>query len=147
MFWNVIVTVAMPLIMSVYVGVAERAAQIATEKARNKKGEKSSLPFLVGEMYNELTLAQVLLKDMIRLANGYDFKPENEIGNAELTRKTLVAKACIQTVNKAMEVVGGQSFFRQLELERLFRDVQAAAHHPLPEKEQQRFSGDFVLRG
>ena len=41
-----------------------------------------------------------------------------------------------QTVAKAMEIVGGQSYFRSSELERLFRDVQAAHFHPLPEKDQ-----------
>ena len=34
--WNVILTVAMPLIMSVYTGVAEAAADIATELARKR---------------------------------------------------------------------------------------------------------------
>jgi alkylation response protein AidB-like acyl-CoA dehydrogenase len=82
---------------------------------------------------------------MIRITNNFDFQPENEIGNAILTRKTLVANACINTVNKAMEVVGGQSFFRKIELERLFRDVQAGVFHPLPEKQQQAFAGSFLL--
>lgn len=144
-FWNVVLTVAMPLIMSVYVGIAEKAAKIAIAQVKNKKEKQPHLVYLVGEMHNALTSAQVLLQDMIRITNNYDFQPENENGNAILTRKTLVANACISTVNKAMEVVGGQSFFRKLELERLFRDVQAGVFHPLPEKQQQAFTGSFML--
>lgn len=145
MFWNVVLTVAMPLIMSVYVGIAERTAKVAIEQVKEKKSRQGHLEYLVGEMYNALTSAQVLLQDMIRITNNYDFQPENENGNAILTRKTLVANACINTVNKAMEVVGGHSFFRKLELERLFRDVQAGVFHPLPEKQQQAFTGSFIL--
>lgn len=144
-FWNVVLTVAMPLIMSVYVGIAEKAAEVAIEQVKVKQSQQPHLVYLVGEMYNTLTLAQVLLKDMISITNNYDFQPENENGNAILIRKTLVANACISTVNKAMEAVGGQSFFRKLELERLFRDVQAGIFHPLQEKQQQAFTGSFVM--
>ncbi len=142
-FWNVVLTVAMPLIMSVYVGIAERAAQIAIGKVKSHR--KPASPFLIGELNNELTLARVLLKDMISITNNYDFQPDNKNGEAILTRKTLVANACVKTVAKAMEVVGGQSFFRSLELERLFRDVQAGVFHPLAEKDQQQLCGKWIL--
>jgi hypothetical protein len=32
-----------------------------------------------------------------------------------------------------------------LGLERLFRDVRAAKYHPLPESDQQRFLGEYIL--
>lgn len=141
--WNVVLTVAMPLIMSVYVGIAEKAVEIAIQQA--KKGPH--VIYLEGEMQNCLTMAQVLWKDMIRLTNEFDFQPVNTQGNEILIRKTLVANGCIATVNKAMEVVGGRSFFRKMELERLFRDVQAAPFHPLSEKNQHYFTGYFMQYG
>ncbi len=143
--WNVILAVALPLIMSVYVGIAEKATQIAIDKAKASKFKKDQLPFTLGEMHNQLTLAQVLLKDMIAKANDFDFTPNHKMGNDILSRKTLVASACVNTVNKAMEIIGGQSFFRIFGIERLFRDVQAASFHPLPEKDQYLFSGKFIL--
>jgi alkylation response protein AidB-like acyl-CoA dehydrogenase len=100
--WNVVLTVAMPLIMSVYVGIAEKAVQIAVAQAKTGAHTIYSL----GEMQNYLTTAQVIWRDMIRLTNEFDFKPINAQGNEILIRKTLVANACIATVNKAMEVVG-----------------------------------------
>jgi alkylation response protein AidB-like acyl-CoA dehydrogenase len=141
--WNVILTVAMPLIMSVYVGVAEKSVEIAVQHAKKDR----HVVYLLGEMQNSLTTAQVLWRDMIRLTNEFNFQPINTQGNEILIRKTLVANACITTVNKAMEVVGGRSFFRKMELERLFRDVQAAPFHPLSEKNQQYFTGYFMQHG
>lgn len=146
MFWNVVLTVAMPLIMSVYVGIAEKAVQIALKNVREKENHQPQTAFLLGEMNNHLTLAQVMLKDMVALTNDFDFLPKDEMGVAILTRKTLVAEACKATVAKAMETVGGQSFYRALELEKLFRDVQAANYHPLPEKQAQHFTGEFLLK-
>jgi alkylation response protein AidB-like acyl-CoA dehydrogenase len=142
-FWNAVLSVAMPLIMSAYVGIAEKAARIAGAQAR--KGPHS--PYLLGEMHNLLTNAQVLWLDMVRLVNEFDFAPLDSQGNAILVRKTLVANACMATVNKAMEVVGGRSLFRRTELERLFRDVQGAPFHPLPEKTQHFFTGTLLQYG
>jgi len=146
MFWNVVLTVAMPLIMSVYVGIAEKAAKIALSNARNKEKEKPHTSFLIGEMNNYLTSARVLLQDMITITNNFDFQPDDGIGVAVLTRKTLVAEAAKDTVGKAMEAVGGRSFFRDYDLERLFRDIQASSFHPLPEKQQQHFAGEYLLK-
>ena len=83
---------------------------------------------------------------MVRIANDLAFEPLDEHGHEILARKTNVATACIGVVGKAMEIVGGQGFYRGYGLERLFRDVQAAHYHPLQEKDQHLFSGEFLLR-
>ena len=145
-FWNVVLTLALPLIMSPYLGIANRATEIVYEKVQSKEHQPPSLPFMLGEMYNKLTAAQVLYDDMIRLANNLDFKAEDRNAPAVLARKTLVANACKATVSKAMETIGGASIFRSSELERLFRDVQAASFHTLSEKHQLHFTGEFLLR-
>ena len=145
-FWNVVFTVAVPLITSVYVGIAERSAELAINHAKDKNAELVHIPYLVAEMNNELTVAKVLWRDMIRICNEYDFKPLDQNSHETLTRKTKVVQACIKTVTKAMEIVGGQSFFKNHELERLFRDVQASQFHPLQEKAQLLFSGEYLLK-
>lgn len=144
--WNVILTVAMPLIMSVYLGVAEKAAHIAINFIKNQKRYKSYIPSLIGAMKNELTNAQLNVQDMISIANDFDFKPVHQNGHDILIRKTNAAKACIGVVEKAMEIVGGQGFYRSFGLERLFRDVQAAKYHPLQERDQLQFSGEYLLQ-
>jgi alkylation response protein AidB-like acyl-CoA dehydrogenase len=144
--WNVILTVAMPLIMSVYVGIAQRASQIAITHVKRQKNHKSYHPALIGAMANELTAAEVLWTDMMRIADNYNFKPVDENGHQILMRKTNTAAACISVVTKAMEIVGGQGYFRSFGLEKLFRDVHAASYHPLQEQDQLKFSGEFILR-
>jgi alkylation response protein AidB-like acyl-CoA dehydrogenase len=144
--WGVVLTVAMPLIMSVYVGIAEKASSIAIEQVKKRKPNREHTIMLVGEMYNELTAAQVHWNDMINLCNNFDFVPTDERASKILSRKSNVAKACINTVTKAMEIVGARSYFVDLGLERLFRDVQAANYHPLTEKNQQYFTGEILLR-
>jgi alkylation response protein AidB-like acyl-CoA dehydrogenase len=144
--WNVILTVAMPLIMSVYLGVAQRAARIATDQVKSGKQKKPYHPALVGAMHNELTSAELHVADMVRIANNLEFVPEDKNGHDILTRKTNTSTACVGVVTKAMEIAGGQGYLRDLGLERLFRDIQASKYHPMQEKEQIQFSGEFILR-
>ena len=71
------------------------------------------------------------------------------IASANLPRRysseTLTAKAAVETVECAMELVGGASFFRDLGLERAFRDVQGARFHPLQEMPQLELTGRVAL--
>jgi alkylation response protein AidB-like acyl-CoA dehydrogenase len=144
-FFNVIITAALPLIMSVYVGIAQKAANETIGFAKRQKHLKPQLPDAIGGMLNELASAEVNLNDMIRIANNLDFRPENQTGHEVLCRKTNAANACVSVVTRAMEIVGGQGFYRSFGLERLFRDVQAAKYHPLSEGDQQRFLGKYVI--
>jgi alkylation response protein AidB-like acyl-CoA dehydrogenase len=143
-FFNVVVTVAMPLIISVYVGVAEAARGLACREALKKRHDPH-VPYLVGEMENTLVTAQMALREMVAIAANYDFAPAQETANAILIRKTIAARSAIQAVEKALEVVGGAGFFRGLGLERLLRDVHGAQFHPLPEKRQLLFTGRLAL--
>lgn len=143
-FFNVIAAVAIPLIMAVYVGVAEAACDLALTQAK-QKGDDPHVPYLIGEMTNALTTAQLALQSMIDTTANYDFAPVNETANAIFIRKTIATRAAIRSVEKAMEVVGGAAFFRSLGLERLFRDIQGAPYHPLHEKRQHLFTGRMAL--
>jgi alkylation response protein AidB-like acyl-CoA dehydrogenase len=144
--WNVVLTVAMPLIMSVYVGVAQKAAALAVGHLRRKKAANPGVTSILGEMNNDLVAAEVQLNDMLRIANDLDFEAVDQNGHDILARKTNVANAAIRVVTRAMEAVGGEGFYRGFGLERLFRDIQGARYHPLPEHEQVRFSGEYLLR-
>jgi acyl-CoA dehydrogenase len=140
----VILTVALPLVLSTYLGVAQAAAAIARERARQRPDDPV-LPVLVGEMENLLATAEIAVEDMIRLANGFDFTPSVELASKVLVRKTIAAKAVIATAEKALEVAGGAGLFRKLGLERLLRDAHGAQFHPLPEKRQQLFTGRIAM--
>jgi acyl-CoA dehydrogenase len=144
MAWNTILTVAMPLIMSVYTGVAEAAAEIAVAQASRRENDPAA-PFFLGELTGLLTVAQMGADDMVRIANDFDFAPTLETANAILVRKTIVADAVIATAEKAVEISGGSGFYRRFRLERLLRDAHAVQFHPLQKKRQQHFTGRLAL--
>ena len=142
--WNIILTVALPVIMSAYVGTAEAACAIARERA-GKRADDPATPYLLGEMENLLTTAQLALDDMVRTTNDFDFAPEQATANTILIRKTIAARHVIAAAEKALEATGGAGFFRKLGLERLLRDAHGAQFHPLTEKRQHLFTGRMAM--
>ena len=142
--WNVTVLVAAPIYLAPYIGVAERAAELAHEAVSKRPVEALGVQGL-GELGNLLTTAQLAWRDMVAITNDYEVDPSVELANRMLIRKTIATNAAIATVSKAMEVVGGSAFFRRTGLERLLRDIQGAPFHPLPEKKQLEFSGRVAL--
>lgn len=142
--WNVILTVAMPLISAAYVGLAEAAAELAREAAR-KHATDPLVALQIGEMESSLAMAQIALDSMVDLANDGDFEPTAERSSAVLVRKTIAVRAAATTAAKALEAMGGAGFLRTKGLERRLRDAQAGNFHPLPEKRQQLFTGRLAL--
>ena len=134
--------VALPIIYSAYLGVAEAARDVALELARKRKNDPNAA-YLTGEMENLLVSAQLAHGGMVDLSR--TAKPGPETSSAMLIRRTLVATGVLRTVDKALEVAGGAGFFRSTRLERLFRDAQASRYHPLPEKQQTRLTGRLLL--
>ena len=143
--YSLICRVALPLIVAVYVGIAETAAELATA-AGKKRADDPHLPYQLGEMQNALVTAQMALREMMAAVPNYDFAiPDLEQANAALIRKSIAAEAAERTVRKAFEASGGSAFFRKNPLERLVRDVQAVHFHPMPERKQTWLSGRLAL--
>ena len=111
----------------------------------HRKQDDPQTAYLLGEMTNALVTAQMALEGMIAIAANYDFTLVDETANGIFIRKTIAARAAIQTVAKAMELVGGSAFYRNVGLERLFRDVQGGLYHPYHEKRQHLFTGRLAL--
>jgi alkylation response protein AidB-like acyl-CoA dehydrogenase len=143
--WDIAITVAMPLIVSVYVGIAEKAFEIAISMGKKYPRNQNHLPYIIGKMYNTLMSARKQCDAMVTLANNIDFNPSAKITTDMVSLKSNVASACIDTVQQAMDAVGGQSFYRKNTLERLFRDVQGAPFHPMPLWDQYAFTGERLL--
>ena len=144
MVWNVVLGSAMPLIMSAYVGIAEKALEIAIQKA--KTNPQGHTKYLIGKLNNTFLSALTQWKAMMALNNNFRFRPNEQMSVEMLSLKTNVVDACKKTVAEAMEVTGGQSFYQKNILERLFRDVQAAHFHPLPKWNQYAFTGEKILQ-
>jgi alkylation response protein AidB-like acyl-CoA dehydrogenase len=143
-FFIVVAAVALPLVMSAYLGVAEAAAQLARDIAARKRNDPNVF-YLVGEMENALATARMAIDSALELANNYEFEPTDQLASDILARKTIAANAVLQTAEKALEVAGGGAFFRSVGLERLVRDLHGAQFHPMQEKRQHLFTGRVAL--
>jgi alkylation response protein AidB-like acyl-CoA dehydrogenase len=140
--FHIISMIAFPLVYAAYIGVAEGARSKALQVARQRPGVESTA-YLVGEMDNAFAGAVMALNDMI--ANAETGAPGPDVTNRVMIGRTLAGKGAIATVERAMEIAGGASFYRDLGLERAFRDVQGARFHPLQEKPQLRYTGRLAL--
>ncbi|MCO4747170.1 MAG: acyl-CoA/acyl-ACP dehydrogenase [Proteobacteria bacterium] len=142
--WSIVLTVALPLICSAYVGLAERAAEVALGHANRRSGSTTT-QWSVGEMTSDLILAQTCVGELERLANNYDFTPSLELSSRVLALKTHTVEAVQRVCDKAVEAAGGPGFYRGAGLERMLRDARAGHFHPLPRKAQLLFSGRQAL--
>jgi len=142
--WNVVITVAMPLISSAYMGIAD-AARAKAEAAAKPRPADDLLCLHLGELNNRHTIADMAVRDMLAIVDDLGFKNDVGIASSILTRKSIVAGAAQQTVRCAIETVGGGAFLRRFGLERMLRDVTGSQFHPLPEKKQQIFAGRVAL--
>jgi alkylation response protein AidB-like acyl-CoA dehydrogenase len=116
---------------------------LAVQRTRERGRDDADTCSLIGEMENELTIARLAHADMV--ATAATAEPGSESTNRIMTGRTLVGRAAIRTVDRAMEVMGGAALYRNTGLERLFRDVQGVRYHPLQEKVQHRYAGRMAL--
>jgi len=133
--------VAMPLVYAVYAGVAEAARDLAVKAAADRRDP--AIVDLVGALDTELAATRMVLDSMVAFSE--TAQPGPATTNTIFMHRTLVARSARITVDLALEVMGGMSYHRRNGLERLFRDVQGARFHPLPEHQQRRYAGRMAL--
>jgi len=138
---HIVSMVAFPLVYSVYTGVAEAARDLAVAAAAKRRDP--AVIDLVGAMDTELAATRIALESMVAFSESA--QPGPETTNTIFMHRTLIARSAIKTVELALEVAGGASYHRRNGLERLFRDVQGARFHPLPEHQQRRLAGRLAL--
>jgi alkylation response protein AidB-like acyl-CoA dehydrogenase len=140
--FQIIATIAFPLVYSAYLGVAESARDIAVKLAGRKPATEDMMN-LAGRMETSLRAAQLAHRHMVETAERN--APSAESVNEVMIGRALVARHAIETVELAMELAGGASFYRDNGLERRFRDIQGARFHPLQAGPQARYAGAMVL--
>ena len=138
--FQIIATIAFPLIYAVYLGVAESARDIAIDIAKRKPEPDLAL---AGRMDTELRAAQLAHRWMLDVVARN--APSADTVNEVMIGRTLVGRHAIAAVELAMELAGGASFYRATGLERRFRDIQGARFHPLQSGPQARYAGATAL--
>jgi alkylation response protein AidB-like acyl-CoA dehydrogenase len=142
--FNVIGPVATPMVIAVYLGLAEHAASLVRASAAGRAND-AHLPALLGELENELMTARLAFEEGVRAVRNYDFLPEIDRTNRGFMCKTIAARALRRCLELAVGASGGAAFYRANPLERLWRDVQAIQFHPLPEAQQKVFTGRLAM--
>ena len=140
--FQIIATIAFPLVYSAYIGVAESARDIAITTAKRRKPDQHAVQ-LAGRMDTELAGAR-LAHDHMLAAVRLD-APSAATINQVMMGRQLCARHAIKAVELAMELAGGAGFFRATGLERRFRDIQAARYHPLTAGPQAQYAGSMAL--
>ncbi len=129
---------SLPLIATVYVGIAERALELAAAGARRKtsvvieRGSYAYHPMVqhqIAEMYFELDAAQATVDRLVG-----DWAAGVDHGEAWVPKvyamKWRAVESAKRVVDIALDVSGGGAMFKGNELERLYRDVRCGGFHP-----------------
>ena len=126
------------LIAAVYLGIADRALELAVAGARKKtsiaidRGAYAYNPMVqhqVAEMYLELDAAGATVDRFVAdwvagVEHGEEWGPK------VYSTKWRAVEAAKRVVDIALDVSGGAGMFRGNELERLYRDVRCGGFHP-----------------
>ena len=141
------------LIAAVYLGIADRALELAAAGARRKTSiaiERGALAYnpmiqhQVAEMYLELDAASATLERFVD-----DWSRGVDHGEAWVPKvfsmKWRAVEAAKRVVDVALDVAGGAGMFRGHELERLYRDVRCGGFHPGNDARTHEVVGKAVL--
>jgi alkylation response protein AidB-like acyl-CoA dehydrogenase len=128
----------LPLIATVYVGIAERAIELAVAGAKRKTSiaiERVTYAYhpvvqhQVSDMFLELDAATATVDRFVD-----DWVADVGHGDAWVPKvysmKWRAAEAAKRVVDIALDVAGGGGMFKGNELERLYRDVRCGGFHP-----------------
>jgi alkylation response protein AidB-like acyl-CoA dehydrogenase len=140
---QVIVSIAMPIIAGVYLGVAE-AAYAAAVDAVAGKADDPVVQRQVGLMKHRLQVASWSL-DRACDEVGDDPEPSLDRVAAVMTAKREIALAGVEVCDLAMDVAGGAAFFKGSTIERCYRDIRAAKFHPLTPELTLQYNGRLAL--
>jgi alkylation response protein AidB-like acyl-CoA dehydrogenase len=141
------------LMAAVYLGIADRALELAVDSARRKtsiaieRGTYANNPFVqhqVAEMFLELDAASAVLERFVG-----DWSADVDHGEAWVPEvyamKWRAVEAAKRVVDGALDVVGGGALFRRNELERLYRDVRCGGFHPANDALTHEMVGQALL--
>lgn len=156
-------TVSNVLLVGVFLGIAERARELAVAAARSTTKAKSDGPIatasgvqhLLGEIDIDLAAARATLADAasrldVFLQRDAVPAPTTEDAHACMRdyqcAKWIVNQAAIRIVSRAMDIAGGGAYLRRNELSRLYRDVRAGPFmQPFSPTEAREYVGQIAV--
>lgn len=139
---QVILTIAIPIIAAVYLGVAEGARDHAVRAV--SRPTDPTVQRQVGLMANRLQVAAWALDGALAVV-GDDPAPSMATVAAVMAAKREIAMAGAEVCDVAMDVVGGAGFAKGSPVERAYRDIRAAKFHPMTLEQTLLHAGRLAL--
>ncbi|HJN91568.1 MAG TPA: acyl-CoA dehydrogenase family protein [Dehalococcoidia bacterium] len=156
-------TVSNLTLVAVFLGIAERARELAVESAlaqtKSKLGgalsTSSGVQHLLGEIEIELAASRAILGDAASRLDTFLADPDRPRPSLETMHglmrdyqcaKWVVNQGAIRIVSRAMDICGGGAFMGGHELSRLYRDVRAGPFmQPFSPTEMHEYIGQVGL--
>ncbi|SFS15911.1 Acyl-CoA dehydrogenase [Microbacterium sp. cf046] len=126
---QVIASIGFSIICGAYLGVAE-AAYAEALRIAGRSPDDPGVQRTIGLMRERLRVAEWALEGALSQL-GDDPAPSYDGFLAVMTAKAEIARAGVEVCDLAMQIAGGSAFFKGSIIERCYRDIRAAAFHPL----------------
>lgn len=122
-------SLAFPIIIGAYLGVADAACAAALESVGTRRDD-ALVQRQVGLMVDRLRVAGWALDGAVA-AVGDDPQPSMELVADVMAAKREAALAGMEVCDLAMDIAGGSAFWKGSVIERCYRDIRAIKCHPL----------------
>jgi len=127
-----------PMFANIYIGLAERARDLAIERIKKKTSVAQMTRSMAYHPGVQHTIAEIVieLEGMIAHADRIADDWTNGVDHGAMWPAKLVAakyhcvEGAFRAVDRAMDVSGGRGMFKGDELERIYRDARCGRFHP-----------------
>ena len=127
-----------PMFANIYIGLAERARDLAIERIKKKTSVAQMTRSMAYHPGVQHTIAEIVieLEGMIAHADRIADDWTNGVNHGAMWPAKLVAakyhcvEGAFRAVDRAMDVSGGRGMFKGDELERIYRDARCGRFHP-----------------
>ena len=126
---QIIASIGFSIIAGAYLGVAEAAYAQAVQVAA-RQTDDAAVQRAIGLMRQRLLVASWALEGALAQL-GDDPTPSFDGFLGVMAAKSEIARAGVEVCDLAMQVAGGAAYFKGSVIERCYRDIRAAAFHPL----------------
>ena len=137
-----------------YLGIAIAARNFAVQFAKKHQPTSLNHPIKdLPEVRRKIAKMDLLLLTARHLLYGtaekWDVSPDerNKLSAELAAAKTVATNTAVEVVDLAMRVVGGQSMFNSLPLQRYYRDVRAGLHNPPADEITYSILADQAFQG
>jgi alkylation response protein AidB-like acyl-CoA dehydrogenase len=96
-------------------------------------------------MHNHYQITKMAHQRLVENANNLKLKPSSDSAAVALQAKSIITQHGRMSAQAAMEALGGTSYFHNVGIERLYRDLLAGEFHPMHSSRQKEMLGNHLI--